>query len=162
MWTMPAISVLALDAPRVHDAVNQLVPVARAKVSMRIPPGQDATKALDALVKHLEKNVPWGAELKIDRHAVGEPFATKTGGPAYRAMHAALSEAWGAKAVDVGSGGSIPFLFDFAELFPKAEILVTGVDDPQSGPHGPDEGLHLAEFERVCLAETLFLSKLAG
>jgi len=39
---------------------------------------------------------------------------------------------------------------------------VTGVDDPQSGPHGPDEGLHLAEFERVCLAETLFLSNLAG
>jgi acetylornithine deacetylase/succinyl-diaminopimelate desuccinylase-like protein len=162
MWTMPAISVLALDAPPVHDAVNQLVPVARAKVSMRIPPGQDAAKALDALVKHLEKNVPWGAELRIDRHPVGEPFATKTGGPAYKAMHAALSEAWGSKAVDVGSGGSIPFLFDFAELFPKAEILVTGVDDPQSGPHGPDEGLHLAEFERVCLAETLFLSKLAG
>ena len=72
------------------------------------------------------------------RGAVGEPFATKTGGPA------------------------IPFLFDFAELFPKAEILVTGVDDPQSGPHGPDEGLHLGEFERVCLAETLFLSKLAS
>jgi len=162
MWMMPAISVLALDAPPVRDAVNQLVPVARAKVSMRIPPGQDATKALDALVKHLEKNVPWGAEVHIERHAVGEPFATKTGGPAYRAIHAALSEAWGAKAVDVGSGGSIPFLFDFAELFPKAEILVTGVDDPQSGPHGPDEGLHLAEFERVCLAETLFLSKLAG
>ena len=162
MWMMPAISVLALDAPPVRDAVNQLVPVARAKVSMRIPPGQDATKALDALVKHLERNVPWGAEVHIERHAVGEPFATKTGGPAYRAIHAALSEAWGAKAVDVGSGGSIPFLFDFAELFPKAEILVTGVDDPQSGPHGPDEGLHLAEFERVCLAETLFLSKLAG
>jgi len=162
MWMMPAISALALDAPPVREAVNQLVPVARAKVSMRIPPGQDATKALDALVKHLEKNVPWGAEVHIERHAVGEPFATKTGGPAYRAMHDALSEAWGAKAVDVGSGGSIPFLFDFAELFPKAEILVTGVDDPQSGPHGPDEGLHLAEFERVCLAETLFLSKLAG
>ena len=159
---VPAISALALDAPPVREAVNQLVPVARAKVSMRIPPGQDATKALDALVKHLEKNVPWGAEVHIERHAVGEPFATKTGGPAYRAMHDALSEAWGAKAVDVGSGGSIPFLFDFAELFPKAEILVTGVDDPQSGPHGPDEGLHLAEFERVCLAETLFLSKLAG
>ena len=162
LWMMPAISVLALDAPAVRDAVNQLVPVARAKVSMRIPPGQDANEALDALVKHLEKNVPWGAELRIERHAVGEPFATKTGGPAYRAMHAALSEAWGTQAVDVGSGGSIPFLFDFAELFPKAEILVTGVDDPQSGPHGPDEGLHLAEFERVCLAEALFLARLAA
>ena len=161
MWMMPAISVLALDAPPVREAVNQLVPVARAKVSMRIPPGQDATKALDALVKHLEKNVPWGAEVHIERHAVGEPFATKTGGPAYRAMHAALSEAWGAKAVDVGSGGSIPFLFDFAELFPMAEILVTGVDDPQSGPHGPDEGLHLAEFERVCRRRCSFQSSRA-
>lgn len=162
MWMMPAIAVLAIDAPPVRDAVNQLVPVARAKVSMRIPPGQDATKALDALVAHLERNVPWGAELRIDRHPVGEPFATKTGGPAYKAMHAALAEAWGRPAVDTGTGGSIPFLFDFAELFPKAEILVTGVDDPESGPHGPDEGLHLAEFERVCLAEALFLSNLAA
>ncbi|HET7700658.1 MAG TPA: dipeptidase [Candidatus Limnocylindria bacterium] len=161
LWMMPAISVLALDAPPVHEAVNQLVPVARAKVSMRIPPGQDATKALDALVRHLEKHVSWGAELQVHRHPVGEPFASKTGGPAYRAMHGALSEAWGTKAVDVGSGGSIPFLFDFAELFPDAEILVTGVDDPQSGPHGPDEGLHLAEFERVCLAEALFLERFA-
>src|SRR6266545_4962040 len=162
MWMMPAIAVLAIDAPPVREAVNQLVPVARAKVSMRIPPGQDATKALDALVAHLERNVPWGAELRIDRHPVGEPFATKTGGHAYKAMHAALAEAWGRPAVDTGTGGSIPFLFDFAELFPKAEILVTGVDDPESGPHGPDEGLHLAEFERVCLAEALFLAKLAA
>jgi len=159
---MPAVSVLAIDAPSVHDAINQLVPSARAKVSMRIPPGQDGKKALDALVKHLERNVPWGAELRIERSSIGEPFTAKTGGRAYRAMHAALTEAWGHKSVDMGQGGSIPFLFDFQELFPKAEILVTGVDDPQSGPHGPDEGLHLAEFERVCLAETLFLSKLAG
>ena len=43
MWTKPAISVLGIDAPRVAEASNQLVPVARAKVSMRIPPGQDAT-----------------------------------------------------------------------------------------------------------------------
>jgi acetylornithine deacetylase/succinyl-diaminopimelate desuccinylase-like protein len=161
IWMQPAISVLAIDAPAVRDAVNQLVPSARAKVSMRIPPGQDGKKALDALVSHLEQHVPWGAELRIERSSIGEPFVAKTGGPAYQAMHAALAEAWGAKAVDMGQGGSIPFLFDFAELFPKAEILVTGVDDPQSGPHGPDEGLHLAEFERVCVAEALFLAKFA-
>ena len=161
VWMMPAVSVLAIDAPSVHDAINQLVPAARAKVSMRIPPGQDGKKALDALVTHLQRNVPWGAELRIERSSIGEPFTAKTGGPAYRAMHSALTEAWGHKSVDMGQGGSIPFLFDFQELFPKAEILVTGVDDPQSGPHGPDEGLHLAEFERVCVAEALFLTKLA-
>src|SRR5207245_11016634 len=106
------------------------------KVSMRIPPGQDGKKALDALVSHLEQNVPWGAELRIERSSIGEPFVAKTGGLAYQAMHAALAEAWGVKAVDMGQGGSIRFLVDFAELFPKAEILVTGVDGPQSGRHG--------------------------
>jgi hypothetical protein len=39
--------------------------------------------------------------------------------------------------------------------------LVTGVEDPYSGAHGPDESLHLAEFERACLAEALLLKNVA-
>jgi acetylornithine deacetylase/succinyl-diaminopimelate desuccinylase-like protein len=153
--------VLAIDAPPVREAVNQLVPVARAKVSMRIPPGQDGKKALAALVDHLRRNVPWGVEVAIAKESVGEPFTTKTGGPAYTAMHQALSEAWAHKAVDIGAGGTIPFLFDLAELFPDAEIMVTGVEDPRSGAHGPDESVDLGELERACVAEALFLAKLA-
>ena len=161
LWMKPSISILALDAPAVRDAVNQLVPVSRAKVSMRIPPGQDGKKALAALVDHLKKNVPWGVEVNISRESSGEPFVTKTGGPAYKAMKSALAKAWGHKAVDIGAGGTIPFLFDLAELFPKAEIMVTGVEDPRSGAHGPDESVDLGELERACLAEALFLEKLA-
>ena len=41
-------------------------------------------------------------------------------------------------------------------------MLVTGVEDPDTRAHGVDEGLHLAEFERVCLAETRLLDLLAG
>ena len=160
LWMKPSISVLAIDAPAVRDAVNQLVPVSRAKVSMRIPPGQDGKKALAALVEHLRKNAPWGVEVNISRESSGEPFVTKTGGPAYKAMKGALSKAWGHKAVDIGAGGTIPFLFDLAELFPKAEIMVTGVEDPRSGAHGPDESVDLGELERACLAEALFLEKL--
>jgi acetylornithine deacetylase/succinyl-diaminopimelate desuccinylase-like protein len=161
LWMKPAISILAIDAPAVRNAINQLVPVARAKVSMRIPPGQDAKRALASLVAHLRKHVPWGAELTISHESSGEPFAAKTGGPAYKAMKNALSKAWGHKAVDTGAGGTIPFLHDLAELFPKAEILVTGVEDPQSGAHGPDESVDLGELERACLAEALFLSRFA-
>jgi acetylornithine deacetylase/succinyl-diaminopimelate desuccinylase-like protein len=161
LWMKPSISILAIDAPAVRDAVNQLVPVSRAKVSMRIPPGQDGKKALAALVDHLKKNVPWGVEVNISRESSGEPFVTKTGGPAYKAMKGALSKAWGHKAVDIGAGGTIPFLFDLAELFPRAEIMVTGVEDPRSGAHGPDESVDLGELERACLAEALFLEKFA-
>lgn len=161
LWMKPSISILALDAPAVRDAVNQLVPVSRAKVSMRIPPGQDGKKALAALVAHLKANAPWGVEVNISRESSGEPFVTKTGGPAYKAMKTALSKAWGHKAVDIGAGGTIPFLFDLAELFPRAEIMVTGVEDPRSGAHGPDESVDLGELERACLAEALFLEKFA-
>ncbi len=162
LWMKPSVSILAIDAPPVREAINQLVPVARAKVSMRIPPGQDGKKALDALVSHLERSVPWGVEATFTRQAVGEPFVTKTGGRAYTAMKDALTEAWGHTAVDIGAGGTIPFLFDLAELFPKAEIMVTGVGDPEGGAHGPDENVELGELERACLAEALFLQKLAG
>ena len=161
LWMKPSISILAIDAPAVRDAVNQLVPVSRAKVSMRIPPGQDGKRALAALVDHLKKNVPWGVEVNISRESSGEPFVTKTGGAAYKAMKSALSKAWGHKAVDIGAGGTIPFLFDLAELFPRAEIMVTGVEDPRSGAHGPDESVDLGELERACLAEALFLEKFA-
>jgi len=161
LWMKPSISVLAIDAPPVREAINQLVPVSRAKVSMRIPPGQDGRKALDALIAHLLANAPWGAQVSISSESTGEPFTTKTGGPAYKAMKSALAKAWAHKAVDIGAGGTIPFLFDLAELFPNAEIMVTGVEDPSSRAHGPDESVDLDELERACLAEAFFLEKLA-
>ena len=39
-------------------------------------------------------------------------------------------------------------------------MLVTGVEDPDTRAHGANEGLHLAEFEKVLLAEALLLRNL--
>ena len=92
----------------------------------------------------------------------GEPCQVDATGPAYDAARAAFAEAWdGVAPVDIGVGGSIPFIATFQEMFPKAAILVTGVEDPDSRAHGPNESLHLAEFARVCLAEALLLAELA-
>jgi acetylornithine deacetylase/succinyl-diaminopimelate desuccinylase-like protein len=57
-------------------------------------------------------------------------------------------------------GGSIPFIAEFAAAFPDAAIVVTGVEDPDTRAHGANEGLHLGEFARVCLAEALLLDRL--
>jgi acetylornithine deacetylase/succinyl-diaminopimelate desuccinylase-like protein len=106
--------------------------------------------------------VPFGAQLSFPRSETGEPFAIRAIGPAYDAARAAFKEAWdGTDPVDAGVGGSIPFIAEFAEIFPEAAILVTGVEDPDTRAHGANEGLHLAEFERVCLAEALLLRNLA-
>jgi cysteinylglycine-S-conjugate dipeptidase len=160
MWQKPAVSILGLDAPRTPEASNQLVPMARAKVSMRIPPGQDPEEAMDALVKHLESNVPWGAEVKVVREGVGSPYSLTTGGPAYRAMHRAMEEAFGAKVVEMGAGGSIPFVAEFAHVFPRATLMLTGAGDPKCNAHSEDESVDLADLEKSCLAEALFLGYL--
>ena len=142
-------------------AALTLVPSARAKVSLRIAPGDDGAAARDALVAHLRAHAPWGAEVTVSAGGAVEPFAARTDGPAYAAARAALAEAWGVPAVEIGVGGSISFVTTMAEAFPAAEILITGVEDPDTRAHGANESLHLGDFERACLAEALLLRNLA-
>jgi len=92
----------------------------------------------------------------------GQPFLVDVSGWAAEDALAAMQEAYGAEPVQMGSGGSIPFIADLVERYPNAQILITGVEDPDTRAHGANEGLHLAEFERVCLAETLLLANLSS
>ncbi|WP_344218349.1 dipeptidase [Kribbella sancticallisti] len=161
LWTRPAIAVLAIDAPRVADASNTLVPVARAKVSLRLAPGDEAAKAMEALRNHLEENAPWGAQVTVTEGDLGQPCSINARGTAYDAARSAFATAWGVEPVDMGMGGSIPFIAEFQQAFPNAAVLVTGVEDPDTRAHGIDEGLHLEEFAKVCLAEALLLQNLA-
>jgi acetylornithine deacetylase/succinyl-diaminopimelate desuccinylase-like protein len=162
LWTRPALAVIGFDATRVADASNTLVPVARAAISLRISPTDDAEAALARLRDHLTAHAPWGARVSVTPGDLGRPFAIDADGPAYDAAREAFREAWDATApVDIGVGGSIPFIAAFADMFPAASILVTGVEDPDTRAHGANEGLHVAEFERVCLAEALLLERLA-
>ncbi|MDE3102371.1 MAG: dipeptidase [Chloroflexota bacterium] len=162
MWMKPAASVLGIDSPRIEGSTNQLVPSARARVSLRIPPGQDAAAATTALVEHLKASVPWGAEATVTPRNSGQPYAVDASGPAYDAMKRAMREAWGADAVLMGQGGSIPFVFDLAKAFPGAAILLTGAGDPTSNAHSENESVSLGDLERSCAAEALFFSYLAG
>jgi acetylornithine deacetylase/succinyl-diaminopimelate desuccinylase-like protein len=163
LWTRPALSITGLDAPKVDGASNTLVPAARARISMRIAPGDNTGNAIDCLSRHLERHVPWGAELTFTLVDKGEATQIDASGPAYDVARAAFRDAWdGTDPVDMGVGGSIPFIAEFLETFPEASVLVTGVEDPDTRAHGANEGLHLAEFERVCVAETLLLANLAS
>jgi acetylornithine deacetylase/succinyl-diaminopimelate desuccinylase-like protein len=162
LWTKPALSITGLDAPQVFGASNTLVPAARARISLRIAPGDNTTNAVECLRKHLEAHVPWGADLGFTVVDTGEAIAIDATGPAYDIARDAFTQAWdGVSPVDMGVGGSIPFIELFLRTFPAASVLVTGVEDPDTRAHGANEGLHLAEFERVCLAETLLLANLA-
>jgi acetylornithine deacetylase/succinyl-diaminopimelate desuccinylase-like protein len=161
LWTRPSLSVIGLTAPRAEGSSNTLVSAATARLSMRIAPGDSVANASDALTRHLEKHLPWGASMTVTPVDNGEPTVIDATGPAYDAARAAFTEAWdGTPPIDMGVGGSIPFIAEFLEAFPAASVLVTGVEDPDTRAHGANEGLHLAEFERAVLAEALLLQRL--
>lgn len=161
LWGQPAISVLAIDAPRISEAINQLVPVAQAKVSVRIAPGEEPEHAMDALVAHLQTHAPWGAEVTVTRGSSAPAFALGERGSAFKAFADGMEAAWGVKPAEIGVGGTIPLVSMLAERFPRAAELLTGVGEPTSHIHGPDESQDLGELRRSILAEAIALQNLS-
>lgn len=162
LWSRPAVSIVAIDAPRVDEAINQLVPVARAKVSMRIPPGQDSADALAKLKDHITSHAPWGAEVEFLHEEAGDATTLETDNFAADAWRKAFAVAFPNEVVEMGAGGSIPFIATFQEKYPEAPILVTGVSDPTSAYHAPNENMGVAQLEMSTLAEAIALKMLAG
>ena len=160
IWSQPAITITGIDAPTVINASNTLSPSVTVKVSARIAPGQTAQSAYEALEAHVHAHAPFGAHIEISDVDRGNPFLVDTTGWAATDAKNAMEEAWGVAPVEMGVGGSIPFIADLVELFENAQILVTGVEDPDSRAHSPNESLHLGVFQRAVLTEALLLAKL--
>ena len=160
LWTKPALSIIGFDAPAVEVASNTLLPRARAKFSLRLAPGQVPADAMEAVRRHVEANAPFGAKVVFTPGEAGNPFQTDTSSAAAVLAMRALGEAWGVPAVETGIGGSIPFIADLMELYPDVQILVTGVEDPDSRAHSANESLHIGDFRNAILAEALLLAGL--
>lgn len=160
LWNKPALSIIGMDIPAVDVSSNTLLPVTRFKVSIRLAPGQDAEEAGRALTRHIEAQELFGAQVTVDVTETGHPFAADTTKPAAQASLWALEKAWGTAPVEIGVGGSIPFIADLTEIFDGAQILVTGVEDPDSRAHSANESLHLGDFERAITAEALLLARM--
>ncbi|MCC4907592.1 dipeptidase [Microbacterium sp. cx-59] len=160
IWNKPSITITGIDATSVEAASNTLAPEISVVISARVAPGQRAEEAYAAIETHLRAHAPFGAQLTFTDVDCGDPFLVDTSGWAVEAARAALSVGYGVDAVDVGIGGSIPFIADLIEQFPGAQILVTGIEDPHTRAHSPNESLHLATFRRAVLSEALLLENL--
>ncbi|CDK01303.1 Acetylornithine deacetylase/Succinyl-diaminopimelate desuccinylase [Microbacterium sp. C448] len=160
IWNRPAITVIGTDFTSVEAASNTLSPEVSVVISARVTPGQKASDAYAALESHLRANAPFGAELTFSDVDLGDGFLVDTSGWAVAAVRDAFAEGYGVDPVDIGVGGSIPFISDLVREFPEAQILVTGVEDPHSRAHSPNESLHLETFRHAILSEALLLRAL--
>jgi acetylornithine deacetylase/succinyl-diaminopimelate desuccinylase-like protein len=162
LWSRPSISAIGIDMTSVAGSSNVLIPEARAKLSMRIVPGSDPQRELDALVRHLESHAPWGAQVQVERVDAVPGFRCATGGPGYAAARRALAEAYGKPPGEAGSGGSIPLLQTLQQAAPNAEFILWGPEDLAAARiHASDESVDPSEIERMILAQAFLLQHLA-
>ncbi|MGP6171728.1 dipeptidase [Microbacterium sp. A196] len=160
IWNKPSVTVVGIDATSVEAASNTLLPEVSVVISARVAPGQSCEEAYAAMEKHLREHVPFGAQLTFSDVDLGDGFLVDTSGWAVSMARQAMADGYGTEPVDLGVGGSIPFIADLVREFPEAQILVTGVEDPYSRAHSPNESLHLETFRHAVLTEALMLTRM--
>lgn len=160
IWNKPAVTVIGIDATSVAAASNTLLPEVTVVISARVAPGQSGEEAYQALEAHLREHAPFGAELTFSDVDLGDGFLVDTSGWAVSLTRQAMADGYGVEPVDLGVGGSIPFIADLVREFPAAQILVTGVEDPHSRAHSPNESLHLDTFRHAVATEALLLTRM--
>jgi acetylornithine deacetylase/succinyl-diaminopimelate desuccinylase-like protein len=161
LWARPVATVLGIDCPPVVGSSAAIQPEARARVNLRVPPGMDAHHAQDRLIAHLAAAAPWEVQVEFEREAEGAPFVASTSGPAFDAMTHALRDAYGRDVTTEGQGGSIPLCNVLQDTFPRAEIMLLGVEEPLCLIHAPNESVDPSEIENMAIGHALFLQAYA-
>lgn len=161
LWSSYAITVTGLDVPTVSGAINAVQPLARARVTVRVPPAGDPKTTVEAVMEFLRKVAPWGVQVSFGDFTVGSGFQADAGGKARAALNRAMERAFGRPPRDVGAGGSIPLVSTLLRQFPAAEILLFGAEDEDAAIHAPNERVDLEELRRTATTEALFLYELS-
>lgn len=159
LWASYAITVTGLDVPTVSGAINAVQAVARARVTVRVPPAGDPKTTVNAVVDFLHQVAPWGAQVSVSDYTMGTGYLADTGGAARTALNRAMERAYGRPPRDVGAGGSIPLVSTFVKQFPAATILLFGAEDDDAAIHAPNERVNLEELRRTATTEALFLQE---
>ncbi len=147
----PMLSITGADGiPPLSNAGNVLRPFTAVKLSLRLPPTLNPKLASDLLKQELTRNPPYGATVEFEV----EKSSTGWNAPALapwleHAIDHASQEFFGAPAMYMGEGGTIPFMGMLGEKFPGAQFMITGVLGPHSNAHGPNEFLHIPTGKRV-------------
>lgn len=162
MWWQPSVTIVATTLPRPEEKKNALRTEASAILSVRLAPDQTPDEMFDAIREVLTTDPPGGVEVGVERAGwAAEGWSYTPKGPAFPAADRAYVKAWGKPLVQVGVGGSIPFVALFGRRFGDLPLILNGVMDPRTTAHGPNESLHLGVFRKAVLANTWLYQELA-
>ena len=145
--------------PPTVSAGNVLLPAITLKLSLRLPPTCDPTRAARAVQAALEHDPPYGAQVRFESGGATAGWNAPAFAPwLEESITSASRQIYGREAVHVGCGGTIPFMGMLGERFPRTQFFITGVLGPHANAHGPNEFLHLEYAEKLTACVSLVLA----
>jgi acetylornithine deacetylase/succinyl-diaminopimelate desuccinylase-like protein len=145
--------------PPTLSAGNVLLPSLTLKLSLRLPPTCDPTRAASAVKVALETQPPYGAQVRFESAGATAGWNAPGFAPwLEESITGASRQIYGREAIHVGCGGTIPFMGMLGERFPRTQFFITGVLGPHSNAHGPNEFLHLDYAEKLTACVSLVLA----
>tara|TARA_Y100000590_G_scaffold140051_1_gene160581 strand:- start:22272 stop:23633 length:1362 start_codon:yes stop_codon:yes gene_type:complete len=139
LWTRPTCEVNGLLSGYTGEGAKTVLPSkAMAKVSFRLVPEQNPKRVYELLKSHVAKFTPEGVEVHLEELIGGMPWSANLTQKLKNAATNALVEAFGAKPVLAGGGGSIPIVGEFERAL-GAPVLLLGFSLPGANLHAPNE-----------------------
>jgi acetylornithine deacetylase/succinyl-diaminopimelate desuccinylase-like protein len=147
-WVRPTLDVHGILGGFAGDGVKTVIPSrGMAKISMRLVPDQDPSEILAKLIEYVGELTTPGVKIEVRQLGAARPVLCEANHAAGKAAVSAFGAAFGKTPKFVRSGGSIPVTIDFQEAL-MAPIVVSGLADPDSGPHSPNEKYSLDHYHK--------------
>ena len=161
-WRQSAITIVATTLPTPDIKKNAIRTKAAAVLSVRVAPGITRDELKAAITDIVTRNPTGGVKVTVTQlPGAADGWLYTPQGPAFDAADRAYEKAWGHQLVQIGIGGSIPFVALFARRFSHLPLILNGVLDPASSIHGPNESMDLAVFKKAIATNVYLLDELS-
>ncbi len=160
-WARPTMDVHGLLGGYQGEGGKTIIPSwCGAKISFRLVPNQDPKQVTQQLERFVADHTPPGVRVEvIDLHG-GKGVMANPQSPYMAAAQRAVTEGFGAPAVLIREGGSIPIVANMVDLL-GSDVLLLGWGLDDDGAHSPNEKFSLEDFHRGIRASSRLWAHLA-
>ena len=158
----PALTVTGIVGGYQGPGAKAAIPTgAAAKLDFRLVPDQDP-REIDRLIReHVVQLTPAGVRARVRTQMSAKPALIDRSHPVLGAAARAYHRAFGARAVFLRNGGTIPVVNLIQEVL-GIPVVLMGFGLPDDRIHGPNERFHLPNFFRGIETSSVFLAELGA
>ena len=144
------------------EGAKTVIPAeAKAKVSLRLVPGQNPAVVLALLSKRVQELTSPGITLEVRPLHVGDPVLLGLDSPVLKTAARALEQEFGHEVAFLREGGSIPVVALFDQLL-KVPVVLIGFSLPDDNIHAPNEKFHIPNYYAAIRVVAGFLKRLGA